>query len=105
MRHMVLPAAIWREYPPGKRVGDNQYIESGELVDDAVLSLARWHCHTDPWRGEELAGPGIGDLRHASWCNSPGVVITHVNDKIFNVDYYTAEGVVIDIGNYKVVDE
>ena len=90
----------WKKYPPGKRLGDNQYIESDELIAEAAVCMARWHLHTDMWRGEELAGPGIDDLRHASWCNSPEVVITCVSDKKFNVDYYTAEGVVIDLGNY-----
>lgn len=91
---------VFQAYTPGRRRGDNQFDESPQMIEDAAFCLARWHCHADSWRGPELAGPGVDDLNYAAYHNCPLVVITHVNDKICNVDYCTPEGVVIDLGNY-----
>jgi len=92
--------AVFKTYQPGEHSGDNQYIESPRMIYDAALSLTRWHCHVDKWRGPELAGPGIDDLRYGRLHGCPVVVVTLVTDKIFNVDYFTPEGIVIDLGNY-----
>ena len=91
---------VLNKYEPGRRQGDNQYVESAKMVQDGVLCIARWHCHTDQWRGAELAGPGIDDLRYADWINCPVVVLTRIGKKRCNVDYFTPEGIVVDLGNY-----
>ena len=91
---------VFKSYDPGRCLGDNQYVESPLMMSEAVYSLARWHCHADSWRGRELAGPGPDDLRYAAYLDSPVVVITYVNDKTCNIDYFTPEGIVIDLGNY-----
>ena len=91
---------VFKKYEPGSRQGDNQYVESAQMVRDGVLCIARWHCHTDKWRSWELAGPGIDDLRYADWINCPVVVLTRLSEKMCNVDYFTPEGVVVDIGDY-----
>ncbi|MCK4628972.1 MAG: HEAT repeat domain-containing protein, partial [Sedimentisphaerales bacterium] len=91
---------VFKKYEPGSRQGDNQYVESAQMVRDGVLCIARWHCHTDKWRSWELAGPGIDDLRYADWINCPVVVLTRLSEKKCNVDYFTPEGIVVDIGNY-----
>ncbi len=91
---------VLNKYEPGRRQGDNQYVESAKMVQEGVLCIARWHCHTDQWRGAELAGPGIDDLRYADWINCPVVVLTRISKKMCNVDYFTPEGVVVDLGNY-----
>ncbi len=91
---------VLNEYEPGRRQGDNQYVESAKMVQDGVLCVARWHCHTDQWRAAELAGPGIDDLRYADWINCPVVVLTRLSNKMCNVDYFTPEGIVVDLGNY-----
>lgn len=92
--------AVFRSYAPGSQLGDKQYVESWETLTAGVLSLARWHCHADPWRGAEVAGPGVDDMKFAAYVNSPVVILTYIDDKIFNVDYLSPEGVVIDLGNY-----
>ena len=104
-----------RAYTPGRRAGDNRYVESAQMVADGVFCLARWHCHVDPWRAFELAGPGVDDLHYADYVNCPSVVITCLDSsgladstgrrqstrpRLFNADYFTPGGGVVDLGNY-----
>jgi len=88
------------EYQPRTKAGDNQYIESDELFSDAAMCLGRWHCHVDQWRGKELAGPGSDDIRYGRYVHTPIVVITLLDENMFNVDYLSASSVVLDLGNY-----
>jgi hypothetical protein len=96
----------FRRYEPGQKAGDNQYIESQELLNDAALCLGRWHCHVDQRPGKGLAGPGSDDISYGRYVHTPMVVITLLNgydDKIgirYNVDYLSAGSVVVDLGNY-----
>jgi hypothetical protein len=87
-------------YPPDRRAGDNLYLEPAAMTVDATLCLARWHCHADPRRSAHAAGPGLDDLKFVASHDAIALVITRVNDTIFNVDYFTPEGIVIDLGNY-----
>ncbi|MBN1765333.1 MAG: hypothetical protein JW860_08765 [Sedimentisphaerales bacterium] len=91
---------IFKPFSPGRRQGQNQYVASEDMIHAAVMSLAQWHCHTDKWRNKELAGPGTDDMKYARWHNCPVVILTKVNDRIFNVDYLSPEGIVIDLGDY-----
>ncbi len=88
--------------PPGRRQGDNQYVESIETVRQGAFAFARWHCHVDAMRGAELAGPGRDDIDYARWINSPIVIVTRLDDKKMNVDLLTRTGSVIDLGNYSL---
>lgn len=95
-------------YEPGDRVSANRYIESDEMVIDGCMSFARWHCHADPWRGSELAGPGVDDMAYATYVNNSVVIVTLLDfanlaggEATFcNVDYLSADGIVVDLGNY-----
>ena len=40
----------FERYPPGRRLGDNQYFESAEMIEAAGFCLTRWHCHADSHR-------------------------------------------------------
>ncbi|MBN2377099.1 MAG: hypothetical protein JXD22_11900 [Sedimentisphaerales bacterium] len=40
----------FERYPPGSRLGDNQYFESAQMIEAAGLCLTRWHCHADSHR-------------------------------------------------------
>ena len=91
---------IFKKYQPGEVLGDNQYVESEHMLLEGALCLARWHCHIDSWLSKELAGPGSDDLRYAAWVNCPVVIFTCLGEDLFNADYLTPEGVVIDLGNY-----
>ena len=91
----------FRSYPPQRRLGDNRYVDPPGALRDGNYCLARWHCHTEAAGSTELAGPGTDDLRYVDYFNCPLVILTHLNDKLCNVDYVSAEGVVIDLGNYQ----
>ena len=91
---------LFKPYPPGRRIGDNHYVESPEMTRQAPLCLARWHCHADPGRQKGLAGPGTDDLQYAAYHNCPLVVVTYVSENVVNVDYCNPEGLVVDLGNY-----
>ena len=90
----------FEQYRPRERLGDNQYVEGPQMAQDAALSLARWHLHVHAWRGEDLAGPGVDDLQYVAYFGCPLVVVTKIKEKVCNVDYVSAEGVVVDLGNY-----
>ena len=122
-------AVQFKAYEPGMRMGNSRYVESPCLLEDAVLCLSRWHCHTDglskgisaeyithayrplahlreydqsksSWRMAELAGPGADDLYYAAHWNCSIVVVAFMADGGWNVDYVTPEGRVVDLGNY-----
>ena len=121
-------AVAFSAYPPVQRLGDNQYHESAEMIADGALCLARWHCHADPhqeqtdqadrgesqynlkedrgafyggrWKGAALAGPGVDDMGYVKYFGCPLLVVTYIERDTFNIDYVSAEGIVIDLGNY-----
>jgi hypothetical protein len=90
---------IFRAYPSQRQGGDNQYHWSAEMHHDRALSLAVWHCHANKNLTPQ-AGPGLDDLQHAASHNYPALVITALPDDRFNIDYYTPDQIVIDLGNY-----
>ena len=118
----------FRAYPPVQRRGDNQYHESPEMIAEGVLCLARWHCHADPhqertdqadwsenyynlkddkgafygglWKGASLAGPGVDDMGYVQYFCCPLLVVTYIDQDTFNMDFVSAGGIVVDLGNY-----
>ncbi|GEM_PF-1134507 len=121
-------AVVFSTYPPARQLGDNQYHESSEMIADGVLCLARWHCHADPhqtrtdqadgsesqytlkeekgafyngrWKGAALAGPGVDDMEYVNYFGCPLLVVTYIDRDTFTIDYVSAQGIVIDLGNY-----
>ena len=91
---------IFQSYPPRSRGADNTYVESPQMVRDASLCLTRWHCHADREKSGLRAGPGLDDLKFAQYYGTSLVIITYINARILNVDYCTAQGEVVDLGNY-----
>ncbi|MBI4447579.1 hypothetical protein HY643_01230 [Candidatus Woesearchaeota archaeon] len=81
------------------------YTFSGRLAD--VFSVFHLHAvHTTDYSRKGYpadayyAGPSTPDLNHSKRIGIDGVVITNIGEKKFNIDFYTTEGVVIDLGNY-----
>ncbi len=93
-------AVTFQKFASQRQGGDNQYFWSGEMLQQRVLSLAVWHCHTNKNAETQPAGPGLDDIRHAAWHDYPGLVISLLRDDAVNIDYYTPEGFVVDLGNY-----
>ncbi len=90
----------FQKFASQRQGGDNQYFWSGEMLQQRVLSLAVWHCHTNTNAETQPAGPGLDDIRHAAWHDYPGLVLSLLRDDGLNIDYYTPDGVVVDLGNY-----
>ncbi len=71
-------------------------------LDDSYIgrnySLVAWHMHAIPNTPPIFAGPSniYGDME----ISIKDVVITSIGPNEFNIDYYTSEGVVIDMGCY-----
>ena len=101
----------FERYEPRCR-GDNcRYIISEKLDADSPHALFSWHNHATKLLGNaEIAGPsgwhsaqdvsGGGDIGTAEQENKDGVVITYLGENKFNVNYYTYDGIVINLGDY-----
>ncbi|MBT5271968.1 hypothetical protein HOL83_01405 [Candidatus Woesearchaeota archaeon] len=97
----------FKEYEP-KCTGDVcTYQTSDKLSVDKIDGLSSFHLHALEIDGShEFAGPSgtEGDLRTAAHSLSDGLVITHLGGEhginTFNVDFYTPNGVVVDLGVY-----
>lgn len=83
---------------PGSRRGDNEFVASSDMFAQGDLALAHYHFHAQDTRNGGYAGPSPGDLayaaRHARTC----LVFTWVASRTLNVDVYTPDGAVIDLG-------
>jgi len=90
----------FQTYTPQSRGADNTYVESPQMLRDASMCLTRWHCHADRQKSKQLAGPGLDDLKFAEYYGTSLVIITYINARILNIDYCTAQGEVVDLGNY-----
>lgn len=65
--------------------------------------IASFHLHATRREGTpEGAGPSTLDLAAARKRHTDGVVITLVRPGLFNVDFYTASGAVVDLGDYQI---
>jgi hypothetical protein len=93
------------EEQPAAALNDNSYVFPAEL--DPHLAAANFHLHAVDSDGNPAsAGPSsafggtVGDRKAAFAAHRDGVVVTFLGDGHFNVDFYTAGGAVIDLGNY-----
>lgn len=89
-----------KAYPPrpAQRQGDERFIASEEMIRGSDLALAHYHFHVQKDRNESFAGPSRGDLEYAARLGRICVMVTSVGAGVFDVDVYTPEGVVVDLG-------
>ncbi len=93
---------MFRDYEPARRIGNQRYVESPKMIQESWFALARWHGHVIAGQEGQLCGPGMDDLRLIQEKQTQMVIISVVRKNCFNVDYITAQGQVIDLGNYQV---
>ncbi len=91
---------VFQEYAPARRESNLQFVESPLMIRDGWFALARWHGHVIAGQEGELCGPGIDDLKLAQEKQAPMIIISIVRKNVFNVDYLSDAGLVIDLGNY-----
>lgn len=87
-------------YPPRatQRVNDLTFIASDDMFRASARSLAHYHFHVQDARNGSYAGPGPGDLEYADKHSRNCLVITSIDARTLNVDYYQRGGAVIDLG-------
>lgn len=86
---------------PGQRVGDNRFVASPELLEDAVDALFHYHFHASRNSMRDYAGPGQGDDEYARRFGRSCIVFTSLSADSLNADYYQPDGVVIDLGEVR----
>jgi hypothetical protein len=81
---------------------DGAFAVSERMRRDGYTALAQYHFHAQSRDEEDVAAPGMGDLRYAVLTGAPCIVFTPVGRDRLNVDFYarTFEGGVfsIDLG-------
>lgn len=87
-------------YPPRptERFGDDRFVASEEMLKAGDRSLLFFHFHAGEYANRRYAGPSEGDIDYARRHGRCGMVYTFVSPNQMNADYYTPEGVVVDLG-------
>lgn len=80
------------------REGDMAFPESEDMIRQGDRSLAAFHFHASQTEMVDHAGPSEGDLRYAWGTRRNCIVFTSLRERRVAVDYYTPDGVVIDLG-------
>ena len=80
------------------REGDMAFPESEDMIRQGDRSLAAFHFHASQTEMVDHAGPSEGDLRYAWGTRRNCLVFTSLRARRLTVDYYTPDGVVIDLG-------
>jgi hypothetical protein len=93
--------ALWAiPYPPLFASNDFQYLTGDKLLLETAAGVAQYHFHFQQVRNEARAGPGTGDLAYAHTTRCNCVVITSIGPGTMDIDFYTPEGAVVDLGVY-----
>lgn len=87
-------------YPPrpGTRKSDTEFVASSDMFAQGDHSIAHYHFHAQDSRNSAYAGPSRGDLQYAARFGRTCLVFTWVSTRSLNVDVFTPEGAVIDLG-------
>jgi len=90
------------EFEPIIRTHDRRFDAPQTMFDAAYTSLFHFHFHAQKYRNGDHAGPGLGDKSYADNTRANCLVLTFVNSKTLNVDYYRHGHVVVDLGTMKI---
>jgi len=93
---------VIQEFEPIIRNHDRRFDAPQTMFDAAYTSLFHFHFHAQKHRNGDHAGPGLGDKSYADNTRANCLVLTFVNSKTLNVDYYRHGHVVVDLGTMKV---
>ncbi|TVQ60604.1 MAG: hypothetical protein EA378_10980 [Phycisphaerales bacterium] len=89
-------------YPPraSDRRGDDVFVASAEMIEASDRALAHFHLHAQRVDMRRFAGPSEGDFAYAARSGRTCVVFTSIDRDTMNLDVFTPDGVVIDLGTY-----
>lgn len=98
--HSTGPAFSALLFPPrpGARKGDNEFIASSDMLAQGDHALAHYHFHVQETRNGQFAGPSSNDLLYAARYGRMCMVFTSVTSRALDVDLYTPDGAVLDLG-------
>jgi hypothetical protein len=85
-------------YYPRYRENDRKFYASNTMVDRGYTAPFHYHFHVQDIKNHRYAGPGSGDMRYAAAMGINGLVFSSVDRDRLNVDFYSSEGIVVDLG-------
>ncbi len=89
-------------YLPAAKRGDDRYIPTRRMLKDTLDSLCYFVGHfSKVVENVSIIGPGEKELAFAAKYNICGVVFTTLSGGRLNVTYFTPEGIVVDLGNFR----
>lgn len=87
-------------YPPrpSQRLNDTTFVASQDMIDQSDTALAHYHFHAQHRSNDQYAGPSLGDLKYAARSGRTCVVFTTVGKDRMDIDVYSPDGSVVDLG-------
>lgn len=93
------PAFAALMYKPFLRKHDLAYYATKQMIADSYIAVSHYHFHAQKTRNSMYASPGRGDLeRIGDKQRLNGLVLTSIDERTLNVDFYRHGDVVIDLG-------
>lgn len=83
------------------RVSDEAFVASGDMIRFSDRALVHYHLQVSDERLSNLAGPSLGDLQYAAVSGRTCLVFTSIGADILNVDVYTPDGEILDLGYFE----
>ncbi len=81
------------------RRDDKRFVASDDMLRYSDRSLAHFHMHVQNAKNGKFAGPSGEDLRYCTRSGRTCLVFTSLNADRMNVDLYTPNGTLIDLGS------
>ncbi|MGI9012778.1 MAG: hypothetical protein ACR2GY_00845 [Phycisphaerales bacterium] len=92
------------EFPPRVRMHDNRFQASQEMFDAGYLAAFHFHFHAQKHKNSQHAGPGLGDSDYADATRANCLVLTFIDSRTLNVDWYRHGRIVVDLGDIRRSD-
>ncbi len=83
---------------PSQRLNDTTFVASQDMINSSYKALVHYHLHAQRRSNDQFAGPSLGDLQYAARSGRTCVVFTTVGNDRLNIDVYSPDGSVIDLG-------
>lgn len=82
----------------GQRYGDERFVAPVHMIEGSDEALYHYHLQVPRYELAGQAGPSFGDFAYAKAQGRHCLVMTFITKDRLNIDFYTPEGVVIDLG-------
>jgi len=89
------------EYPPRIRHHDEKFIASQAMFDAGYTAQFHFHFHAQRHSNRDYAGPALGDWKYADATRTNCLVMTFLDERSLNVDYYRHGRLIVDLGTVR----